>query len=63
MRPFGLGWWLGEGSRFPGGLIRSTKEGRKASMGSDRDQGVAATRATVRLPEVPEGSDQDVRWG
>jgi hypothetical protein len=31
-------------------------------MGSDRDQGVAATRNTVRLPEVSEGSDQDVRW-
>ncbi len=38
-----------------------TKEGR-TSMGSDRDQGVAATRMTVRLPGAPRGSDQDVRW-
>jgi hypothetical protein len=31
-------------------------------MGSDRDQGVAATRTTVRMPGTPRGSDQDVRW-
>jgi hypothetical protein len=60
-RPFGGRWWLGEWPRFAGQVIRWTNE-EETSMGSDRDQGVAATRMTVRLPGLQGWSDQDVRW-